>query len=132
MTAIPALALRIARESGMQVSVGCSVFVPKPATPWARQPMLGEREAKRRLDTIRAGLGRTVSFTAESPRWAMWQGVLARGGEEVAPALAAIAEGPDTPAAWASAFRAHGLDAERYTRAYAVDEALPWERIITP
>jgi radical SAM superfamily enzyme YgiQ (UPF0313 family) len=130
VAAIPALALRLAHESGLRVSVGCSVLVPKPATPWARVAMLPEREAKRRLETVRLTLGRAVDFTGESPRWATWQGVLARGGRELAPVLAGIAEGPDTPAAWAAAFRAHGVDAGSYVRAYAADEALPWEGVI--
>ncbi len=35
IAAIPALALRLAEETGVKVSVGCSIFVPKPGTPFA-------------------------------------------------------------------------------------------------
>ena len=74
--AIPALVRQLADASGLRVSVGCSVFVPKPGTPFAREPMVSEREAKRKLEIIRRGLPRRTDFTHESARRSYWQGVL--------------------------------------------------------
>jgi len=130
LAAIPALARRLAEVSGLRVSVGCSVFVPKPGTPWARQPMIPERRARRALEDIRTALGRRMDVTHESARWAYWQGVLARGDRAQAAALARIADGPDTPAAWDAAFRDAGLDPDRYAlAALPPDAPLPWAHI---
>jgi radical SAM superfamily enzyme YgiQ (UPF0313 family) len=128
--AIPVLARRLARETGMRVSLGCSVLVPKPGTPFARVAMAPEGEMRRALDELRRALRGTAELTHESPRWATWQAVLARGGRELAPVLAAIADGPDTPGAWAAVFRAHELDPDAYTvRAIPPEAPLPWAHI---
>ena len=71
-----------------------------------------------------------LDFTAESTRWSYWQAVLARGGRELAPALAAIATGTDSPSTWDAAFREHGLEADHYAfEAIPPDAPLPWEHI---
>jgi len=130
VAAIPALALRLAKESGMKVSVGCSIFIPKPGTPFARKPMITQRDARRKLDSINKSLHGQLEFTAERTRWSYWQAVLARGGRELAPALAVIAESPDTPSSWDAAFRAHNLEADRYALdAIPADAPLPWAHI---
>ncbi len=128
--AIPALARRLAHETGLRVSLGCSILVPKPGTPFARIAMPPEAAMRRALDDLRRALRGVTQLTHESPRWAYWQAVLARGGREVTPALATIADGADTPGAWAAAFRAHGLDADAYAlRALPPDLPLPWAHI---
>lgn len=130
VAAIPALALRLAQETGMRISLGSSVFVPKPGTPFAREAMISEREARAKLEQIRRGLRGRLPFTHESARWAFWQAVLARGGRELAPALAVIANGPDAPGAWATAFRDLGLIADDYAlRAILAEAPVPWAHI---
>jgi radical SAM superfamily enzyme YgiQ (UPF0313 family) len=130
VAAIPALAQRLTDETGVRVSLGCSVFVPKPGTPFARQPMIEERAAKAKLDRIKRALSRHINFTHESPRWALWQGVLARGDRRCAEALVRLVDQPDTPAAWEAAFREVGLDAAALTtRTIPTDEPLPWAHI---
>jgi len=129
VAAIAALARRLA-DTGLQVSVGCSALVPKPGTPFARISMAPEREIKVKLDLLRKALRGIAGFTHESSRWAYWQAVLARGDRAQAAALARIAEGPDSPAAWAAAFRESGVDADHYTLdAIPPDAPLPWEHI---
>lgn len=128
--AIPTLVLKLAQTSGMRISIGCSAFVPKPGTPFARQPMAPEREVRKKLEIIRRGLHRKVEFTHESARWSYWQGVMARGGRELAEVLATIAMGKDTPAAWNAAFREHAIDADVYAlRTISPDEPVPWAHI---
>ncbi|HOF87466.1 MAG TPA: radical SAM protein, partial [Armatimonadota bacterium] len=129
VAAIPALARRLAAESGMRVTVGCATFVPKPGTPFARQPMIAPEEADRRLRTVRAALRGYAALHAESPRWSFWQGVLARGGRALAPALARLEPG-DTPARWDAAFREAGLDPAPYAlAALPADAPLLWAHI---
>lgn len=133
VAAIPELALRLAKETGARVSLGCSAFVPKPGTPFARMPMAAEKENRRKLESITRALRGRMDYTHESARWAAWQGVLARGDRALAPALLDIAAAPDTPAAWRTAFRAHGIDPEQYsTRMFPADETLAWDFIKVP
>ena len=128
--AIPALALLLARTSRLRISLGCSAFVPKPGTPFARMAMAAPLEIRRKIDLIRHGLQGKAAFTHESARWAYWQAVLARGGRELAPVLATIAEGKDSPGAWSAAFRAAGLATDASAvAAIPPDASLPWAHI---
>jgi radical SAM superfamily enzyme YgiQ (UPF0313 family) len=127
--AIPALALRVAHEAGVKVSVGSSVLVPKAGTPFARIAAPDPRIATRTLAAIRRALGGQLAFSHESARWAVWQTVLARGGRELAPLLARIAEGPDTPGAWNAAAADLGLAPEAYLAAIPPDAPLPWGHV---
>lgn len=127
---IPALVQRVAEASGMRISVGCSVFVPKPGTPFARQAMISEREARRKFETLRRGLPRRTTFTHESARWAYWQAVLARAGREMAPVLDAVAVSDGSHAAWQAACQEAGIDADRLAlHAIAPDAPVPWAHI---
>ena len=112
----------------MRVSLGCSALVPKPGTPFARKPMEAPPSIRAKFEVITRALRGRAEFTHESWRWSYWQAVLARGGRELAPALADIAQEADTPASWSAAFQQHALDADRYAlREYAGDEPVPWE-----
>jgi len=129
VTAIATLARRLA-ETGLRVSVGCSALVPKPGTPFVRISMTPERDVHAKLEILRKALRGQADFTHESSRWAYWQAVLARGDRAQAAALARIAEGPDTPAAWSDAFRESGLNPDRYAlEAIPPDAPLPWGHI---
>jgi radical SAM superfamily enzyme YgiQ (UPF0313 family) len=126
--AIPDLAVRLAREAGVRVTVGCSTFVPKPGTPFALRGMVPPEEATRRLALVRAGLRGRADFTQESPRLAYWQGVLARGGREQAAALDRIGLNAK-PAVWDAAFRDAGLAPDAILRDLPSDAPLPWAHI---
>jgi len=129
VAAIPALALRIQRESGMRVSLGCSVFIPKPSTPFAREAMITETEARGKFARIRRALQGHIEMTNESPRWAGWQAVLARGGRELASALFLLAHEADTPAVWRAAFRTAEIAPEAYLQAIPDGTPLAWAHI---
>lgn len=130
VAAIPDLVLRLSTETGMRVSLGCSAFVPKPGTPFARQPMAPERDVRKKFETISHALHGKADFTHESARWAYWQAVLARGGRELANVLATIAMGKDTPGAWSAACKAFNIDPNHYAvRAIPKDEPVPWQHI---
>jgi radical SAM superfamily enzyme YgiQ (UPF0313 family) len=74
---------------------GFSILVPKPYTPYQRESMLDARELKRRLQLIWNRLRSTSNLKMDRPshREALWQGYLSRGGCDVFPALAQMADG---------------------------------------
>lgn len=130
--AIPAL-VRTAHEvfakgrRGARVSVGVSPFVPKPRTPFQWLPMAPERALREKLSYLRRALSQRprAEFSCEGPRESRMEGVLARGGREVARSieLAAIEGVP-----WKAALERGGVDAESVIgRDYADDEVFPWE-----
>lgn len=111
----------------LQASV--SAFVPKPWTPFQWHPMEAESVLKKRLARLTKGIGaiRGVSYSGESPRLAVVQGLLARGDRRVGAVLAAaLANGGSYPAATREA----GIDLNWYLRrARGLDELLPWDHI---
>jgi radical SAM superfamily enzyme YgiQ (UPF0313 family) len=117
----------VAGRRGIRVAVSASAFVPKPRTPFQWLPMADERTIRRRIGLLRRRLAaeRVYRFTSTGPREAFREGVLARGGRELAPALerTAVDRLP-----WKAALRRSGVDAaaivgcERGPR-----EVFPWE-----
>ncbi len=119
----------IAQAFGGKVTVNLSPFVPKAHTPFARAPMLPAEELERTLATIRARLRSAgVAVKADSVAWARVQGVLARGGAELAEVLAAM-ETVSLPA-WRAALAARGLSEDMYMEPVPPSRALPWEGVI--
>jgi len=59
----------------------CSVLVPKPYTPYSREPVLDRDEYRRRLSIVEAGFAGLDNFRFDRPsyREAVWQAVLSRG-----------------------------------------------------
>lgn len=132
--AIPDLALSV-REAfakyrkTARVSVGVSVFVPKPRTPFQWFPMAAERTIRDRMTALRRNIAGKpgLSFTGTGPREARREGVLARGGRELSGAivLAAVENVP-----WKAALRRSGVAAESIVdRPYREDEVFPWDVI---
>ncbi len=116
------------RQRGRLGSLHLSVnpFVPKPFTPFQWAPMATEAQLKRSVRLLRGTVGRmanvTVSF--ESPRAALLQGLLSRGGRELGGVIPRLAEGIRYPIACREA----GIDADAILhRARDRDDPLPWE-----
>ncbi|MGB9593579.1 MAG: radical SAM protein [Anaerolineae bacterium] len=119
----------IAGAFGGKVTVNLSPFVPKAHTPFARAPMLPAHELERTLATIRARLRTAgVPVKADSVAWARVQGVLARGGAELADVLAGM-ETVSLPA-WRAALAVRGLSEDAYLETVPASRALPWEGVI--
>ncbi|MFH1501916.1 MAG: radical SAM protein [Candidatus Eisenbacteria bacterium] len=129
---IPGLARRLAEafasgRPGARVTVGVSVFVPKARTPFQWLPMASESDARRKLSFLRRALSRRprIEFTASGPREARREGVLARGGRELASAIELLVT---SGAPWKSALKRAGVDAACIldtTR--RDDEVFPWD-----
>jgi radical SAM superfamily enzyme YgiQ (UPF0313 family) len=86
--------------------LGVNVFVPKPYTPWQREPVASEASLTERIALLRRELPRLGNVRMSgslSIRQAVWQTLLSRGGPEVAGAIAAVAGGESV----ARVLRAH-------------------------
>ena len=115
---------------GFVPAVSC--FVPKPLTPFEREPMLSMRELKGRLRTVREAFGRAapnvLADTAEFPRWSYVQMVLSRGGPELGPVLAEAAKRGSRFGAFREALRQAGHELEEYAVPREDDSGrLPWQ-----
>lgn len=111
----------------LTVSLAC--FVPKPWTPFQWTAMLAQKELACRIASVRGSLRgvRSVSVTAESPREAIVQGVLARGDRRLEAALLAAARGTT---GWRTAFSAGGVSPAFYAhRVREREEVFPWDHL---
>ncbi len=134
VASIPALARHLAGifvegRPEARVSVGVSAFVPKPRTPFQWLPMAGEKDIRTKLSTLRRSLSTRprLAFTSAGPREARREGVLARGGRELADAieLAAVESVP-----WRAALKRAGVDeASIVDRIRPDDEVFPWDLV---
>jgi radical SAM superfamily enzyme YgiQ (UPF0313 family) len=77
------------------VHMGVNVLVPKPYTPWQRQPMDDERSLKAKIALLQKGAGRmpNVSMGSISVRQAVWQTYISKAGSDAAEALELAARG---------------------------------------
>ncbi len=77
------------------VHLGVNVLVPKPYTPWQRQPLEDTSALREKIALLQRGVGRlpNVSFGPMSIRQAIWQTYLSKGGLETADAIERRAHG---------------------------------------
>ncbi len=121
------------------LTVSTSTFVPKPHTPlqWERQIGIDEthllqRELKRRLR--RPGL----AYRWHGAEMSFLEGVISRGGDELAPAIelawrkGARFDGWDecfNLPLWREAFAESGIEPESYLAERDSDDVFPWDRL---
>lgn len=85
-----------ARGRTGEIQLGVNLFVPKPYTPWQREPMDREENLREKIARLRRGVRRlpNVRLTDNlSIRQAVWQTYLGKGGTEVADAIECAARG---------------------------------------
>lgn len=77
------------------VHLGVSVLVPKPYTPWQREPMDDERSLKEKISVLNRLVSKlpNVSLGSVSVREAVWQTYISKAGSDAADALEAAARG---------------------------------------
>jgi radical SAM superfamily enzyme YgiQ (UPF0313 family) len=77
------------------IHMGTNVLVPKPYTPWQRQPMDGERSLREKIALLKRGVSRlpNVSLGSISVRQAVWQTYISKAGSDAADALELAARG---------------------------------------
>ncbi len=128
---IRAVFLETSREKGRmgQITVGVGSFVPKAATPFEWAAMDSPDTLKKKIKTLKSELNpiANITVTADSPRGAVIQALLARGDRTVADLLETAFKNQGN---WAttlkSAAHAPGLF---ITRERDKDELFPWDFI---
>ncbi len=119
---------QVTRPRGYVVDLRLSVasFVPKPHTPFQWAPFLGVEPLKKRLSWLKKKIGKipNTRFTADLPKWAYLQALLARGDRRLAPLLLALAQGKGLRQALVTL----SLNPDFLTlRARGKNERFPWE-----
>ncbi len=142
LAAIPALAhkvLHTTRRGNCKVTVSAATFVPKPHTPFEREPQLSVAEGYARVDFLRARLkGRNFQLKWHDPRMSFLEGVFSRGDRRLAAVLeeawrrgARLDAWTDhfAPALWQEAAATCGVELEHYLRRREPGELLPWQHL---
>lgn len=112
------------------ITLSVAPFVPKPHTPFQWSAMAPAEVLRERLRLLRQEVRPfRVALEEESIPWSRVQGVLARGDERLAGALAAL-ERP-TPAGWRRALASLGLTEEDYLRERSREEPFPWDNLVS-
>jgi len=124
----------------LQVTAAVAPFVPKPHTPFQWEAQITQEECRRRVDLLR-DLFRTdkrLKLKWHDTRTSFVEGVLSRGGRELAPLLEAlVARGQTLPAwdewfdvaAFEQAFADAGVDPARCLAARDPEAPLPWDHL---
>ncbi len=85
------------RESGVigHIQLGVNQLIPKPYTPWQREPMEDKRSLEKKIALLKKGVAQmpNVSMTSMSVRQAIWQTYISRAGVDAAEALERAARG---------------------------------------
>jgi len=117
------------KQSGARITLNVAPFVPKAGTPFQWLPMASQDTLNRRLAILRSTLPlKGIKLNEESPAWSQIQGVLARGDERLAEALASMEE--ISLAGWRKAVEANNLDIDYYVnQRWDTGQKLPWDVI---
>ncbi|NJL29793.1 MAG: radical SAM protein, partial [Thermoanaerobaculia bacterium] len=86
-----ALMLEEAKKTGIigSIQLGTNILIPKPFTPWQREPMDDKRSLEEKLSLLKKGVARlpNVEMTTMPVRQAIWQTYISRAGRDAAEAL---------------------------------------------
>jgi len=120
---------------GLQLTLGCSTFVPKAHTPF--QWFGVNSEAKKRLKTLQKELGRLkIDFRPESYNWSVIQALISRGDRRVSHLLELVRHYGDSLGSYRRAFKElHGQlpDLDFYVREnWDLNQILPWNHLDGP
>lgn len=75
--------------------LGTNILIPKPFTPWQREPMADPAELREKIRHLERGVARlpNVSLGTMSIRQAQWQSFISKAGPEAAEPLELVARG---------------------------------------
>lgn len=129
-----------AQRGSVRVAVSVSTFVPKAHTPFQWEPQIELEEVRRRQSLLRNAVPRKgVELHWHDAEVSFLEGVMARGGREVADVIEAAWRGGAVFDAWTERFSlARWMDAFTLTgvdpgavanRRRELDEVLPWDHI---
>jgi radical SAM superfamily enzyme YgiQ (UPF0313 family) len=117
------------KHSNIRIVVNASPFIPKASTPFQWLPMAPQDVLNHRLGILKDKLPtKGIKVNDESPAWSQVQGVLSRGDERIAPALADMKK--LSLADWKQVVEAHNLDIDYYVnQRWDTNQKLPWSVI---
>jgi radical SAM family uncharacterized protein len=131
--------LKIKHNSRINVTFSFSTFVPKPHTPFQWAGMISEDEIRRKQLFLKQNLtDRQFKMRWHDSRQSIFEGLLTRGDQSLGGVvLKAWQKGCRFDAwgdqfkyeLWLEALNECGLSIEKLTRAYDLNEKLPWENI---
>lgn len=120
---------RRGQKGGEKISLSLNSFVPKAATPFQWHPFAEPRQLSEKIKLVKKGLvkERGVSVTADLPKWAYLQALLARGDRRVGKLLWAAHRFHGN---WPQAYRTVDVNPDFYVlRARKEKEIFPWDFI---
>lgn len=128
------------QRGSVRIGVSVSTFVPKVETPFQWEPQLTLAEVRRRQAVLREHMPRKgVDLSWHDADVSFLEGVMARGGREIADVIeSAWRNGCRFDAwterfslsAWMEAFAGSGIDPTAIAnRARPLDEVLPWQHL---
>ncbi len=119
------------------ITISVSTFVPRPFTPFEREPMIGVDEIRRRQQIVE-GLARQqrMEVRVHDPRLSVLEGVFCRGDIELAPVLERAVDRGARYDSWADMFKQEvwdeqlrTVDVEALLGAVPQDARLPWSHV---
>jgi len=128
------------QRGGLKIAVSVSTFVPKADTPFQWDAQITAEEVRRRQGVLREAVPRKgVELHWHDSNISMLEGVMARGGRELADVIEAAWRSGAVFDAWTERFRLQrwldafaemGIDPESIAnRERSIDEPLPWDHI---
>lgn len=129
-------------KRGLNISVSCAVFIPKPCTPFQWEAQISFDEMLRRQNYLRGLLReiKGVSFSWHGAETSVLEAALARGDKKLSYVIEkAYNDGAMFDSwtehfkwnVWVNAFKACGLKMEDYYGAIDIDKPLAWDFIDT-
>lgn len=129
-------------KRGLNISVSCAVFIPKPCTPFQWEAQISYEEMLRRQNYLRGLLReiKGVNFSWHGAETSVLEAALARGDRKLSAVIQRAYElGAKFDGwsehfkwdVWVRAFDECGLDMETYYGAIDVNKILPWDFIDT-
>ena len=123
-------AVRIKKRMSMfLITVSVNAFVPKPMTPFQREPMDNITSLKAKLKILKTGFkgNKNIKLIYDIPKWSFIQTLLSRGDRKVGELLCKAVE---LDGDWFEAIREVNLNPDFYVyRKYDKNELLPWSFI---
>jgi radical SAM family uncharacterized protein/radical SAM-linked protein len=129
----------MARGRDRRVTVSAATFVPKPHTPFEREPQLSMEDGSARISRLKALLGRgKIGLKWHDPQQSFLEGVFSRGDRRLARLIEEAWKGGARLDAWSDHFdlkiwegaaQKVQLDLASYLRRRTAAEPLPWDHL---
>ena len=127
-------------KGGVNISVSCSVFIPKPGTPFQWEAQISREEMSRKQFLLKDELRKVkgASFHYHDRETSELEAIFARGDRALAPLIELAYRKGAMFDSWTEHFRYEiwqeamdelGIDKDKYLGAQSLDKPLPWEFI---